>query len=570
MYIGNVMRLEKSILFMALLCLGFNSTKAQEGYKINVTIQGLKDTVAYMAGYYGNKQYYKDTAEVNSNGQMVFEGDKSLPGGIYSIVLPDQKTYFEFILVNQFFSMETKKGSSSSMTNNLKVTGSKENDLFYSYMRFIGKKQGSAGPHRRVMEDSTATKKQKDAAREKLIVIDEEVKAYKENFMKENPTAFVSKVFLTSKEPEVPKTKPILPNGREDSTFPRRYYMSHFWDDVDFTDDRLLRSPVLHNKLEKYISKLTLQHPDSIINATDYLIRGRVFDTVYSKLNSQLSVIGQGIDARKVFEKPTATTRQEAKDNILRLKPGANQKQIDAGLDKAFETINSSKEIYKYFVHWITNTYEKSKVMCMDGVFVHMAFNYYLTGEAYWIDSAQTEKIRDRATKLSRTLCNEPTPNVMLLDTTELADDPKHWINLYRDVKTDYTVLVFWDPGCGHCKKEMPKLVDAYKDWQDKKYSVEVFSVCTEFETADWKKYIKKNEHPWINVSDNPEINKNAYKYIQQGVTDLESLNFRDTYDIFSTPRVFLLDKDKKVLAKRLSVDQLSEILDNLINKKKK
>ncbi|MCI5059391.1 MAG: redoxin domain-containing protein, partial [Flavobacteriales bacterium] len=290
----------------------------------------------------------------------------------------------------------------------------------------------------------------------------------------------------------------------------------------------------------------------------------------YKKLDVQLAEIAPGLDARKIFEKPTITEREQAKENINRMKPGLGGKKVDEGLDKAFETINSSKEVFKYFVHWITNTYEKSKVMCMDGVFVHMAFNYYLTGEAYWIDSAQTEKIRDRATKLSRTLCNQGTPNVMLLDTTELADDPKHWKNLYRDVKTDYTVLVFWDPGCGHCKKEMPKLVTAYEKWKEKKYSVEVFSVCTEFETADWKKYIKKNKHPWINVSDNPEVNKNAYKYIQMGVTDLESLNFRDTYDIYSTPRVFLLDKDKKVLAKRLSIDQLDEILTNVIKKEKK
>ncbi|MCI5056555.1 MAG: DUF5106 domain-containing protein, partial [Flavobacteriales bacterium] len=262
----------KKVLFLTLI-LSASLTQAQKGYKIDVTVLGLKDTVAYMAGYYGNKQYYKDTAEVNSSGQMTFEGDEALPGGIYSIVLPDQKTYFEFILVNQFFSMETKLGSSASMTNNLKVTGSKENDLFYGYMRFIGKKQGSAGPHRRIMEDSTASKKQKDAAREKLMQIDKEVKEYKEGFMKDNPGTFVSKVFLTSKEPEVPKEKPMLPNGREDSTFARRYYMGHFWDDVDFTDDRLLRSPVLHNKLEKYISKLTLQHPDSITRAADYLIR---------------------------------------------------------------------------------------------------------------------------------------------------------------------------------------------------------------------------------------------------------------------------------------------------------
>ena len=65
----------------------------------------------------------------------------------------------------------------------------------------------------------------------------------------------------------------------------------------------------------------------------------------------------------------------------------------------------------------------------------------------------------------------------------------------------------------------------------------------------------------WINVSDNPEINKNAAKYIH--LTTLESLNFRDTYDIFSTPQVYLLDKDKKILAKKLSAEQLDDIISD-------
>ncbi len=90
---------------------------------------------------------------------------------------------------------------------------------------------------------------------------------------------------------------------------------------------------------------------------------------------------------------------------------------------------------------------------------------------------------------------------------------------------------------------------------------VEVYSPCTEFETADWKKFVAEKELKWINVSDNPEVNKNAAKYIH--LTTLESLNFRDTYDIFSTPQVYLLDKDKKILAKKLSAEQLDDILSD-------
>ena len=91
----------------------------------------------------------------------------------------------------------------------------------------------------------------------------------------------------------------------------------------------------------------------------------------------------------------------------------------------------------------------------------------------------------------------------------------------------------------------------------------------TEFENKDWKKYIKKNELPWINVSDNPEINANAQELMRKRETTPQSLNFRDTYDIFSTPKVYLLDENKKIIATKLMPEQMGEYLDHLIQEKK-
>jgi hypothetical protein len=49
--------------------------------------------------------------------------------------------------------------------------------------------------------------------------------------------------------------------------------------------------------------------------------------------------------------------------------------------------------------------------------------------------------------------------------------------------------------------------------------------------------------------------------------TTLQSLNYQQTYDIYSTPKVFVLDKDKKIIAKNLSISQLEDLLDRLQNK---
>jgi hypothetical protein len=50
--------------------------------------------------------------------------------------------------------------------------------------------------------------------------------------------------------------------------------------------------------------------------------------------------------------------------------------------------------------------------------------------------------------------------------------------------------------------------------------------------------------------------------------TTLESLNYQTAYDIFSTPKVFILDKDKKIIAKSLSLSQMEDLLDRLQGQK--
>lgn len=485
----------KYLLFVFGICF-VQSTFSQKttGSAVKVKINGVnpKDTL-YMASYYGPKQYYKDTAIVDGKGIATFESKEKYPGGIYSIVLPDKKTYFEFLMVESSFSMETVKGDQQVMTEHVKAKDSPENALFFEYLHFISGKQKESEPYRKVMTDSLASAEKKEEAKKQLNSIDDAVIAYKKNLIKNNPNAFVTKVLSVSQEPEVPENWPLKENGDKDSSFPRKYFMSHFWDGIDFSDERLLRTPVFHNKLERYMTKLTVQVPDSINRSADYVC------------------------------------------------------------NKA----RANKEVFKYVVHFITNHFEKSQIMGMDAVFVHMGENYYMTGDAYWMDSTQIAKVSERVRKTKPTLLGNIAPNLILQDSAEV-----NWINL-KNVKSKYTILYFWDSGCGHCKKETPKLKELYKKVKDK--GVEVYAVGTELENAAWKKYIRENQLDWINVSDNPEINKNAYKYLQY--TTIESLNFRDTYDIYSTPRVFLLDENKKILAKRIGVEQLEEMLNTLFKK---
>jgi thiol-disulfide isomerase/thioredoxin len=210
--------------------------------------------------------------------------------------------------------------------------------------------------------------------------------------------------------------------------------------------------------------------------------------------------------------------------------------------------------IYKYIIQYSTNTYEKSDIMGMDAVFVCIAEDYYSQGKAFWLDEEKNQEIVDMYNTRKNLIVGIKAENIILPDVEG------NWHSLY-DVKAKYTYLVFWDPNCGHCKKEMPKLKELYATWKDK--GLEVYAVSTEFDNKDWPKFIKDNGFEWIDVSDTPEINKNALKYIQEGKTTLNSLNFRDYWDLYSTPQFYILDENKVIIGKKIGAEQFPDFIES-------
>ena len=108
----------------------------------------------------------------------------------------------------------------------------------------------------------------------------------------------------------------------------------------------------------------------------------------------------------------------------------------------------------------------------------------------------------------------------------------------------------------------MPKLQALYDEWHDK--GLEIYAIGNDFEPEPWLEFVReKGIGDWIHVSDNPRINAtdSATALIMAGVTTLQSLNFRTTFDVYATPKMFLLDRDKKVIAKQVGAEQIGEIL---------
>lgn len=459
-----------SIALALTVCLSASGNRAlaDEGYELRFKINGLKDSLVHIANYYGEKQYLKDSAYADANGNILFKGTESLPGGIYLFVFPN-KTYFEFLIdKEQKFSLECQLGN---VIETMKIKGSNDNILFYEYLKFIQDRSKEVEPLKAERKIRTDNHQPTDSLDEKIKGIDKRVIDFKTDFIKTHPDCILSAIFKGSQDPEVPEL-PIKADGSRDSAFAYYYYRDHYFDNLDLSDERLLRSPIYHNKLQYFTKNLMIQIPDSIIPQADKLVNAA----------------------------------------------------------------SKNKETFKYMVWYLTNTYETSNIMGMDQVFVHLVKNYYTKEKAYWVDETTLYKINDRARILEPILLGKKVKNLILTDSSGVYQA------LYN-VNTPYTILYFWDPDCGHCKKATPK-VKAYYD-KVKSKGVQVFAVCTEVEMEKWKNYIKENKLDWINVAD-PKLQN----------------NFREEFDIKTTPQIFILDKDKKILAKKIDEETLEKIMD--------
>lgn len=456
---------------------------AQERYKIDVKIKNNTDSVLYLANYYGDKTYLADTAWVKGSGHFVFEKDEKLNGGLYIAVSENKRSLFEFLVAD---SPEMKfETEGPDFIANMNVSNSFENELFYKYLDFSGKLYDRVKPLneqlKTLSKDSDSTK----ILRTQISDINKEMITYKEQLMEKHPQTFLAAFFRLLKDPLIPDTLLTLPDGSKDSTYPYRYYKAHFWDGIDLSDDRLVRTPVFHKKLDTYFDNVVSKNADSIIYEIDHLLN-----------------------------------------------------QMD-----------EKGDMFKFSLWHLTIKFDESQIMGHDGILVYLSDYYFSKGKAPWLHEEVVKNIIDEANKRRSTLIGNIAPNLIMQDTN-LKPRSLH------DLTNAYTILYFWDPSCGHCKKETPRIVEFYNQYSDS-LDVDVFAVCADTNMQEMKNYIKEKKMSFVNVN-----GPRSY-----------TTDYHDLYNIFSTPVIIVIDQNKKIIAKRLASEQLAQFIkdhNSLIARRKK
>jgi len=205
-------------------------------------------------------------------------------------------------------------------------------------------------------------------------------------------------------------------------------------------------------------------------------------------------------------------------------------------MDEFMDQVIDDPDSYRYWVVTLFKKYAESKVMGMDAVMVHMIENYYLGGQADWVSEDYEKKLREEVAYVKPNLIGKIAPKI------DVVDSLMQPVRL-MDIQSPYTLVFIYDPDCGHCKKAVKKLEE--NDQQLADNGIQVFAVCTTTDVDRWKKFVRNSNPSWIHA-----IDPTGQSY------------FRVYYNVRSTPKIYLLDGEKKIIAKKLDVNQFIEFVE--------
>jgi hypothetical protein len=220
---------------------------------------------------------------------------------------------------------------------------------------------------------------------------------------------------------------------------------------------------------------------------------------------------------------------------------------LEQEVDKMLLDSRTSKEMFKFLLVYFVQRYVNPEIMGQDAVFVHLFEKYINTGQADFFTEKYRQFINNRAYSLMANLIGQPAANLEMVDTSDKAKP------LY-EVDAPFIVICFWDPTCSHCKETVPR-VDSILQAKWKQEGVKVYGVLVDGGREAWVKFIRDhNLKDWIHVYET--------KTHQDADEAAGKPNYRQLYDVYQTPILYLLDKDKRIIAKKLSYEQFDEVIN--------
>lgn len=418
--------------------------KAETATKNHIVfnIPNSKDSAVYIVIYYRDKFLIQDTARVTMTAkgpQFVFDGKKEYKEGLYKLVNQRHYPYMDFLIDKNWNFSATC--DTTGLPEGVAFTNSPENDLMLQFQLKTSKGRQTMADYKKQLDEAIKNGNLSDSTKYADLMKDfnDEMEAYIKNLIAENPNSLFAKIQKVYQQIDIPDA-PVLANGRTDSTFQARYFLTHYWDNVDLGDSRLIYTPLLEPKLKEYFNRyLQYYEPDTINRYVDMFLAKAEADTL----------------------------------------------------------------MYHFMVDWLSYNYETSKILGHDGVFVNIVKKNHLQGKCTWIDEDLLRKYEKRARHLEPILIGKVAPELIIPDTS-LTDDGSLWHSSYRLPKRYVVLWFYDPncPTCKKESKNLRTVYDSLQ--LIGKRNFDVYAVANNgADVEQWKKYVKEHNYPWINVGGN-------------------------------------------------------------------
>jgi peroxiredoxin len=209
------------------------------------------------------------------------------------------------------------------------------------------------------------------------------------------------------------------------------------------------------------------------------------------------------------------------------------------GYRKAIDVVMSksaaSPKVNKYFLDLFVETFEESS---WEGVFTYLVDKYYLQSYCESEDS-KAKDLKNKTEVLKNLAIGNKAPEIKLKNNNDKS------ISMYS-LKGNYFLLFFWKSSCEYCEESIPELKNLYSTY--KRDGFEIIAISIDTVKTTWVDAIRKNEMKWINLCDFQGYKSPVSK----------------SYYVWRTPTFYLLDKDKKIISKPVSVDQIRSKLEKV------
>ena len=201
-------------------------------------------------------------------------------------------------------------------------------------------------------------------------------------------------------------------------------------------------------------------------------------------------------------------------------------KAVDTLLNKA----KVNEFVYQQMVEYLIDGFRK---FGFEKPLDYIVDNYVIK-DNICLDLKLESSLQRRITQASVFKIGKTVPNIVSFNSKGKKID----LNKINGKKI---LILFYASWCPHCKEIVPEISRLYK--KQKENNTEVLAISVDTNKTDWINFVKANKLNWINVSD-------LKGWYGKAAND---------YYLYATPTMFLVDKNKKVLAKPSTIEELRQ-----------